>query len=221
MRIIPIAVAVCVVSGALAAQAPAPAVSNPDDRAVREVVRRYVEAREARDAKAVAALFTAEADQLVSSGEWRQGREQVVTGSLASSAQNSGKRTIDVERVRLVSQDVAIADGRYAITGGEARRSAHVVHIRDGQRSRRLADRRDPEHAAGSSGGGKIVAGPPISARPIHVTRSARRPLSSSLFDTPFHPPCRTHSYPTTRCGSHRSSRRCGSPSTNRRRTPA
>ena len=119
MRIIPIAVAVCVVSGALAAQAPAPAVSNPDDRAVREVVRRYVEAREARDAKAVAALFTAEADQLVSSGEWRQGREQVVTGSLASSAQNSGTRTIDVERVRLVSQDVAIADGRYAITGGE------------------------------------------------------------------------------------------------------
>jgi len=120
VRIIPIAVAVCVVSGALAAQAPAPAVSNPDDRAVREVVRRYVEAREARDAKAVVALFTAEADQLVSSGEWRQGREQVVTGSLASSAQNSGKRTIDVERVRLVSQDVAIADGRYAITGGEA-----------------------------------------------------------------------------------------------------
>ena len=70
-------------------------------------------------AKAVAALFTADADQLVSSGEWRQGREQVVTGSLASSAQSGGKRTIDVERVRLVSKDVAIADGRYAITGGE------------------------------------------------------------------------------------------------------
>ena len=76
---------------------------------MRDVVRRYVEAREARDPKAVAALFTAEADQLVSIGEWRQGREQVVSGSLASSAQSGGKRTIDVERVRLVSKDVAIA----------------------------------------------------------------------------------------------------------------
>src|SRR4051794_38509767 len=119
MRIIPVALALCVVSGALAAQAPNTGVSNPDDRAVRDVVRRYVEAREARDAKAVAALFTADADQLVSSGEWRQGREQVVTGSLASSAEYSGKRTIDVERVRLVSKDVAIADGRYAISGGQ------------------------------------------------------------------------------------------------------
>src|SRR4029079_2308791 len=101
VRIIPIAVAVCVISGVLAAQAPAPAVSNPDDRAGREVVRRYVEAREARDAQAVAALFTADADQLVSSGEWRQGRDQVVTGSLASSAQSGGSRRLHAERVRV------------------------------------------------------------------------------------------------------------------------
>jgi uncharacterized protein (TIGR02246 family) len=93
----------------------APAAANDD--AVRAVVRRYVEAREARDPKAVAALFTADADQLVSSGEWRVGRDDVVTGSLASSAQTGGKRTIDVERVRYVSADVAIADGRYSITG--------------------------------------------------------------------------------------------------------
>jgi uncharacterized protein (TIGR02246 family) len=91
--------------------------ASKDDRAVRAVVRQYVEAREARDPKAVAALFTADADQLVSSGEWRLGRDNVVTGSLASSAQTGGKRTIDVERVRLVSSEVAIADGRYAIVG--------------------------------------------------------------------------------------------------------
>jgi uncharacterized protein (TIGR02246 family) len=88
-----------------------------DEDAVRAVVRRYVDAREARDPKAVAALFTADADQLVSSGEWRQGRENVVTGTRASSAQSAGKRTIDVERVRFVSSEVAIADGRYSITG--------------------------------------------------------------------------------------------------------
>ena len=88
-----------------------------DDDAVRAVVRQYVDAREARDPKAVSALFTADADQLVSSGEWRLGRDNVVSGSLASSAQSPGKRTIDVERVHFVSTDVAIADGRYSITG--------------------------------------------------------------------------------------------------------
>ena len=87
-----------------------------DEEAVRAVVRRYVEAREARDPKAVAALFTADADQLVSSGEWRQGRDNVVSGSLASS-QAGGTRAIEVERVRFVTEAVAVADGRYSITG--------------------------------------------------------------------------------------------------------
>ena len=56
----------------------APASAQPptkeDDAAVREVVRRYVEAREARDAKAVEVLLTPDADQLVSDGTWRRGR---------------------------------------------------------------------------------------------------------------------------------------------------
>jgi len=119
MRMLAGVVTLCALTGTLAAQAPASAISSADDKAVRDVVRRYIDGREARDAKAVAALFTADADQLVSSGEWRQGREQVVTGSLASSTQPGGKRSIEVERVRLVSKDVAMADGRYAITGGE------------------------------------------------------------------------------------------------------
>jgi uncharacterized protein (TIGR02246 family) len=96
-----------------------PGGSRADDAEVREVVRKYVDAREARDPKAVAALFTADADQLVSSGEWRLGRDNVVTGSLASSAQG-GSRRIEVERVRMVGSGVAIADGRYSITGAEA-----------------------------------------------------------------------------------------------------
>jgi len=89
-----------------------------DEAAVREVVRRYVDAREARDEKAVAALFTEDADQLVSSGEWRRGRAAVVQGAQASSARTEGKRTITVETVRLLAPDVALADGRYEIVGG-------------------------------------------------------------------------------------------------------
>lgn len=95
-----------------------------DETAVRNVVGRYVDAREHTDAKAIEALFTPDADQLVSSGEWRKGRPAVVRGTLASSASTGGQRTITVESVRFLSPDTAIADGRYEISGlagGEAR----------------------------------------------------------------------------------------------------
>lgn len=104
-----------------AASAPAWAqAQGGDDAAVRDVVKRYVDAREARDAKALAELFTDDADQLVSSGEWRKGRDQVVKGGLASSAASSGKRTISVQSVRFVGKDVAIVDGPYEIVGAAA-----------------------------------------------------------------------------------------------------
>jgi uncharacterized protein (TIGR02246 family) len=88
-----------------------------DESGVRELVARYVDAREHRDAKAIGALFTPEADQLVSSGEWRKGRSAVVGGTLASSERSGGRRTIAVESVRFLSPDAAIADGRYEIGG--------------------------------------------------------------------------------------------------------
>ena len=74
-----------------------------EERAVRDMVRRYVEARELRDPKAVAVLLAPNADQLVSSGEWRRGKDDLVRGMLASSERNSGKRTITVETVRFVA----------------------------------------------------------------------------------------------------------------------
>jgi uncharacterized protein (TIGR02246 family) len=96
-----------------------------DDAAIREIVSKYVDARERIDPKAVEDLFTSDADQLVSSGEWRKGREAVVRGTMASSASTGGKRTISVESVRMITPDVAIADGRYELTGlaGGATRS--------------------------------------------------------------------------------------------------
>jgi uncharacterized protein (TIGR02246 family) len=100
-----------------------PAAGSPgDEAAVRAVVRSYVEAREARDPGAIAALFTEDADQLTSSGEWRRGREAVVKGAQASSARSEGKRTIIVETVRFLGADVALADGRYEIASGDSER---------------------------------------------------------------------------------------------------
>jgi uncharacterized protein (TIGR02246 family) len=99
--------------------------ARTDDAAIREIVSKYVDARERIDPKAVEELFTANADQLVSSGEWRRGRDAVVRGTMASSSSTGGKRTISVETVRLVTPDVAIVDGRYELTGlaGGATRS--------------------------------------------------------------------------------------------------
>lgn len=85
------------------------------DAAIKEVVAAYVSAREARDGQRLAALFTDDADQLVSTGEWRRGRPAVVAGGLASSARSGGVRTIEVETVRQVAPDVVVADGRYEI----------------------------------------------------------------------------------------------------------
>jgi uncharacterized protein (TIGR02246 family) len=101
----------------LVAQTPA---GPGDEAAIREVVRKYVDARESIDAKAIEALFTADADQLVSSGEWRKGLKEVVKGTVASSQNSRGKRTIMVESVRLLSPDVALVDGRYEISGASA-----------------------------------------------------------------------------------------------------
>jgi uncharacterized protein (TIGR02246 family) len=94
-----------------------PANRSGDETAVREVVRKYMNARELADAKAIEALFTSDADQQTTSGEWRRGRAQIVPGTLESSRRNPGTRAITVESVRFVTPDVAIADGPYNIGG--------------------------------------------------------------------------------------------------------
>lgn len=88
-----------------------------DEGAVRDLVQQYVKARELRDGRAIEALFLPDADQLTSSGEWRRGRDALVRGALASSKRTGGTRTIRIEHVRFPLTDVALADGRYEISG--------------------------------------------------------------------------------------------------------
>jgi uncharacterized protein (TIGR02246 family) len=88
-----------------------------DEAAIRAVVAEYLHARERRDADAIRALFMEDADQLTSSGEWRKGRDDIVRGTLASSQQTGGQRTITIETVRFPQPDTAIADGRYELAG--------------------------------------------------------------------------------------------------------
>jgi uncharacterized protein (TIGR02246 family) len=117
--------------GAAAAQ------ERPDDEtAVRHVIQRYVDAREVSDPRAIEVLFTPDADQLVSDGTWRKGREALVKGMLESSRKNPARRTITVESVRLLTPDVALADGRYvqkAQPGGKDRAMWTAITLKRGR----------------------------------------------------------------------------------------
>jgi uncharacterized protein (TIGR02246 family) len=98
---------------------------SADEAAIRQVVDKYLAAREHRDPKAVAEVFTPDADQLVSTGEWRRGRDALVRGTLASSESTGGHRTITIQTIRLLAPGVALADGPYdlsSLKGGQSRR---------------------------------------------------------------------------------------------------
>jgi uncharacterized protein (TIGR02246 family) len=101
----------------LAVHVAAENVNSPAESDIREVIQKYLEARERRDPKAVAGVLTPDADQLVSSGEWRKGREAVVRGALASSEATGGHRTITIQTIRFITPDVVLADGPYELTG--------------------------------------------------------------------------------------------------------
>jgi uncharacterized protein (TIGR02246 family) len=113
-----------------------------DEAAVRQVIQRYVDAREVSDPGAIEVLFTPDADQLVSDGTWRKGRAELVKGMLDSSRKNPAKRTIAVESVRLLATDVALADGRYvqkAQPGGKDRLMWTAITLKRGPDGWRIA----------------------------------------------------------------------------------
>jgi uncharacterized protein (TIGR02246 family) len=106
------------------------------------VIQNYEHARNSPNASQIEALFTTDADQLVSSGEWRKGRRAIVSGTMASSRRTGGHRRIIVESIRLVAPGVAIVDGRYELTGlagGTTRRMWSTFIMTRGPKGWRIA----------------------------------------------------------------------------------
>jgi uncharacterized protein (TIGR02246 family) len=93
-----------------------PASSDAGDRAVREVIAQYMTARNEKNVEAIRSLFTPDADQLVSTGEWRRGLNELTRGMMASSQKETGKSSIAIENIRFLDPNIAIADGRYQTT---------------------------------------------------------------------------------------------------------
>ena len=104
----------------LAAGAMRSATPSSENRAIRAVIHRYVDVRNHFDEAALRELFTQDADQLVSNGEWRRGLENLVQGAAASSKKENGRSSVVVDHIRLLSPNVAIVDGRYETSAAGA-----------------------------------------------------------------------------------------------------
>lgn len=88
------------------------------------VIDQYTEAREKRDTLLLKNILTDDVDQLVSTGEWRNGMRTAVKGMQSSSANNPGTRTLTIDKIRLLNPGSAIVDCRYEIknAGGAIRK---------------------------------------------------------------------------------------------------
>jgi uncharacterized protein (TIGR02246 family) len=90
-------------------------MSTNQKQEIKTLIDRYQQARERMDTVLLKSILTEDVDQLVSSGEWRNGVRESVKGMLRSSSGNSGKRTLTIEKIKLLDSKNAIADARYEI----------------------------------------------------------------------------------------------------------
>ena len=92
--------------------------SKPNDKQGKEItslIDSYSLAREKKDTVLLKQILTNDIDQLVSTGEWRDGIGTAVKGMLRSSATTPGTRTLTVDKVRMLTDKSAIVDCKYNI----------------------------------------------------------------------------------------------------------
>ena len=90
----------------------------PDDhqlKAIASLIDQYSEAREKRDTVLLKTILTTDVDQLVSTGEWRNGIGASVEDMLKTSINSPGTRTLNIEKIRMINPSSAIVDCRYEI----------------------------------------------------------------------------------------------------------
>ncbi len=79
------------------------------------LISKYSQARESMDTVLLDQILMEDLDQLVSSGTWRNGKEESMKGMLRSSTSNPGDRKLTVDKIRFLSKDVALVDAKYEI----------------------------------------------------------------------------------------------------------
>ena len=82
---------------------------------ISSLIDNYSLAREKRDTVLLKQILTNDVDQLVSTGEWRDGVGTAVKGMLRSSASTPGTRTLTIDKMRILTDKSAIVDCKYNI----------------------------------------------------------------------------------------------------------
>ncbi len=93
--------------------------SERDRKAIYALIDQYSVAREKRDTILLKSILTNDIDQLVSTGEWRNGIKTATAGMMNSSATAPGTRTLTVEKIRFLDQACAVVDCRYEIKNND------------------------------------------------------------------------------------------------------
>jgi uncharacterized protein (TIGR02246 family) len=88
-------------------------------KAITFLIDQYSQARETMDTVLLKTILTTDVDQLVSTGEWRNGKSAAVEGMLKSSASSPGTRTLQVDKIRMINPTSAIVDCRYEIQNSD------------------------------------------------------------------------------------------------------
>lgn len=83
---------------------------------IHKLIEQYSQARETKDTVLLKKILTEDIDQLVSNGEWRTGIREAVDGMLRSSNANPGIRKLHVDKIKYLSDEIALVDCRYVIT---------------------------------------------------------------------------------------------------------
>ncbi len=107
------------VTGALFLQGQALLPDNKQKKDIYQLIDTYSQAREKRDTLLLKSILTTDVDQLVSTGEWRNGIAPSVKGMLQSSANSPGTRTLTIEKIRLLNPNSAIVDCKYEIQNAD------------------------------------------------------------------------------------------------------
>ena len=79
------------------------------------LISSYSNSRDTKDTVLLKKILTKDIDQLVSSGVWRSGIQEAIKGMMESSTSNPGERTLHVEKIRFMAEEVALVDARYEI----------------------------------------------------------------------------------------------------------
>lgn len=86
---------------------------------ISSLIDKYSEARKKKDTVLLKTILTADVDQLVSTGEWRNGIAASVQGMWRSSASSPGTRTLTIDKIRMLNPVSAIVDCKYEIQNAD------------------------------------------------------------------------------------------------------